>query len=658
MKKYIHSRAMASIREPRCPKYPSMPAVSETSLPGHGFYKYVNETWLKTHKVKSWQGEFDVSDEITSKTDKELLDILNHLPHLEKTHLTPSTSREHLELLGYIWKNINTANEENYLQECIHALMGYREVKDIARFFGWMVRSEIPTIVSITSLEELVPPYFVRSTLAPGSLTLPLKYYLDSSLKSTDIWKAYEEFVSICSIELGLPFLDKAIDAELSLAPILQEPFTHLSTSKKGHVLKSWIPEFEWDGFMEGINIDNKWKNRIWIVNSLERFRDILKWICKVDEESILSILILHLITIAAPFLRPAIREAHSKLFLKSLKGLDSIPPKEHRMLQSVKNILPDALCNLYSERHKDHKVLDNVSDLVSGLRDAAVEVMGDTRVFSKRTKSRVKEKIHRMWFEIGKGKPSPLPHVKYNPESFIHTMFSIQGARTQLIPTITGKPADKFHTSYPCFITNASYYEETNHIVIPWGILQWPFYCLEAPLGWNHGGLGATICHEMTHGFDLEGSLYSPRGAYKEWWTRKNRSTFKKQTRKVSKFYSKFNHYGVHLDGDKTLSENWADLGGITIALHGLKTTMDSLGSSKEERREAYRNFFISYASSWRTIVRKEKLLYSILMDEHSPGEDRVDRIVPQFQEWVDAFDIKESDPLYLPKSKRLKFF
>jgi predicted metalloendopeptidase len=84
----------------------------------------------------------------------------------------------------------------------------------------------------------------------------------------------------------------------------------------------------------------------------------------------------------------------------------------------------------------------------------------------------------------------------------------------------------------------------------------------------------------------------------------------------------------------------------------------MDSLGSSKEERKEAHRNFFISYASSWRTIVRKKKLLYSILMDEHSPGEDRVDRIVPQFQEWVDAFDIKKSDPLYLPANKRLKFF
>jgi len=658
MKKYTHSRAMASIKEPRCPRTPSIPSVSESVLPGDSFYKYVNESWLNSHKVKSWQGEYGVSDEMTSKTDKELLDILNHLPHLEKTHLTPSTSREHLQLLGYIWKNRRITREEDYLQSCIHSLMEYKEVKDIAKFLGWMVRCSIPTIISVSALEELSPPYLVRATLTPGSLILPLKYYQDPSLKSTDIWKAYEEFVSICSIELGLPLLHKAIDTETKLANLLDAPFDHISVSKKGHELKSLISDFEWPGFMEGLHIDDRWENRIWLINSLERFEYVLKWICRVDEESIISTLILHLVTSAAPYLRPTIREAHLRLFQNALRGVTGLPPREQQMLIDIKDVLPDALCNLYSEKHKDHRIIGHISDIVLTLKNAAIDIMDNTKVFSKSTKSKVKEKIHRMWFELGKGKPSPLPRVTYNPESFLHSMYSVNAARTQLITSVTGKSADKAHSSYPCFLTNASYFEETNHIVIPWGILQWPFYCLEAPLGWNHGGIGATICHEMTHGFDLEGSLYSPRGAYKEWWTRKNRNTFRKQTRKVSNFYKKFNHYGVHLDGDKTLSENWADFGGLTIALRGLNDTLDGLGASKEERKKAHKNFFISYAVSWRTIIRKKTLLYSILTSVHSPGEDRVDRIVPQFQEWVDAFDIKESDPLYLPQTKRLKFF
>jgi putative endopeptidase len=339
-----------------------------------------------------------------------------------------------------------------------------------------------------------------------------------------------------------------------------------------------------------------------------------------------------------------------------ALRGVSEEPPHEQRMLYDIKDILPDALCNLYAKRHRDQRILSDLKRLVSDLRQSAIDVMSDTKVFSKNTKSRVKEKLNRMWFELGNGKETPLPDVTYTPDSLLHTIFSIHSARTKQITDLTGKPADKIHSSYPCFITNASYFEESNHIVIPWGILQWPFYDLNAPLGWNHGGIGATICHEMTHGFDLEGSLYSPRGVYKEWWTRKNRQTFDKQTRKVSRFFSKFKHYGKKLDGEKTLSENWADLGGLKIALHGLNKLVE--GKSQDEIREAHRNFFLAYAVSWRENCRKKTMLYSILTSVHAPGEDRVDRIVPQFEEWVQAFNIKETDALYLPKSKRLTFF
>jgi predicted metalloendopeptidase len=159
-----------------------------------------------------------------------------------------------------------------------------------------------------------------------------------------------------------------------------------------------------------------------------------------------------------------------------------------------------------------------------------------------------------------------------------------------------------------------------------------------------------------MTHGFDLEGSLYSPKAVYKEWWTRKNRQTFAKQTRKVSNFFSKFKHHGKKLDGQKTLSENWADLGGLKISLYGLNKLLE--GRSQKEREEAHRNFFISYAVSWREICRKKTTLHTILTSVHAPGEDRVDRIVPQFKEWVQAFDIKETDVLFLPEGKRLQFF
>lgn len=95
-----------------------------------------------------------------------------------------------------------------------------------------------------------------------------------------------------------------------------------------------------------------------------------------------------------------------------------------------------------------------------------------------------------------------------------------------------------------------------------------------------------------------------------------------------------------------------------MTIALRGLKKVLDAEQANDAVRKEAYRNFFIAYAVSWRTLLKKEKMIYSLMTSVHAPAEDRVDRIVPQFQEWVDAFDIQKGDALYIPRGQRLKFF
>jgi predicted metalloendopeptidase len=220
----------------------------------------------------------------------------------------------------------------------------------------------------------------------------------------------------------------------------------------------------------------------------------------------------------------------------------------------------------------------------------------------------------------------------------------------------------DRKKVAYPCHIVNASYYENLNHIIIPWGILDDPFYLdgstKEAPLGWNYGGIGATIAHEITHAFDLEGSHYNPSAKYKEWWTKTDRNHFKSRTRKIGKFFTKFQHFGVHLDGKKTLSENWADFGGLMISLDALKKEIDHMKVTEEKRMEAIRTFFTSYAVSWRDLIRKKNALYAIEKSVHSLAEDRVDRIVPHFQEWYDAFNVKEGDALFLPVKDRLKFF
>ena len=414
---------------------------------------------------------------------------------------------------------------------------------------------------------------------------------------------------------------------------------------------------------MEGLQV-RAWQTRTWVLDCPERLEQILRWVCKAEKEKIVALFAYHLILQSIEYLSPKLREAADRVFRHELMGIHRKNPVKEEFLRLAKDALPDAICSVYAKTQNDPEKIRDITTMTESIQNAAVNLMKGTDLLSKNTKSKAIEKIHRMTFQIGTGTGTgtdsdinlDLDLVTYS-DSILQTMLSIQQARSRNMLKYTGKPARKAGP-YPCFIVNASYYTESNRIVIPWGILHWPFYDHRASVGWNYGGTGTTLGHEITHAFDLDGSQYSPRATYKEWWTRKDRRKFKARTRKVSKFYSKFTHYGLHLNGKKTVSEDWADLGGMQITLNALKAHLDAIGASEDVRKQEIRSFFIAYAVSWRKLVKKEKVIFQILTDVHTPAIDRVDRIVPHFQEWVDAFGIKESDPMFIPVGKRLKFF
>ena len=625
-------------------------SLRSSKTPGDGFYRHVNGKWLKKHHIAAAMSEYSLTQEIQDITDNFLLESIKKLP--ESKTLTPSTDEDRLKLFEQIYKARNEQREEDYLRVCLSELMEFKTGSDIGQFFGWLCRHSVDTIIAIVNLRETHPPYFNRLAIVTNSLTLPLNYY---SNPDSDAWKAYVQFVGTCSVELGLPFLMRAIEAEIQLARIMDAPYLNLSKSKEGRHLESMIPGFEWASFMDGLDLDSHWKSRIWIVDVPDKIKRLLKWVCKADTELVVALFSLHLIRVSATYLKKPIRDAANHLFGGTLLGLEKPESEEKQILKTIKNILPASLCNFYSKQAENTSV-KGIQDLVEQIQESAISIMKDTTLLSKKAHRSTLEKLHRMKFLIGHGPSNPLPLITYNEDSILHTSLTIFSETMRDTVKYTGKPANSNNAYYPCFQVNASYYPETNHIVLPWGILQEPLYSQKEPLGWNYGTIGATIGHEITHAFDLEGSMFSERAIYKDSWTRRDRVRFGKQTRRVSHFYKKFKHHGKTLNGKKTLSEDWADLGGIKIALHALNNQLTSLSADK--KKEAHRNFFIGYATSWRSLVRKKKMLYSLETSVHSPAEDRVDRIVPQFQEWVDAFDIDLTDALFIPVKDRLKFF
>jgi predicted metalloendopeptidase len=633
------------------PRYP----LSHTARPGDGFYHYINQKWLKKTQIPSSFSEFGASEEIEKRNKLQLHKLLKDLGKKE-AHGIPKTPEDHLRFFSHVWSNSTYNAEEVFIKSVVGEILDCRNQQDIARMFGWLCGANISALLDINTNVEKREPFHIRFTLCCSSLLLPSRYYLKRSMHSDPIWIAYNEYIYTCATELGMPFLFKAIEAESDIAHIFTMEANEDDSEFTGSRLERLCPDFLWSEFMHGVGISH-WRQEKWIIKELKTIKHILRWISTAKTDKIAAILSLYVVNTYAKFLRPSIKEARFNLFQRKVRGISEPPSSEDEYLETLGSVLPEAVCIEYSKINEPAKKSD-LEDLVSKIKASAIDVMSNNHSLSKHTTAQTLEKIRRMKVSIGSPKQPDLPKAEYYSDSLVHTMLSLRKARVEQEFKGVGEPLDHSTVSYPCHIVNASYFEDLNHIIIPWGILHEPFYSKVRPLGWNYGGIGATIAHEITHAFDLEGSHYNPRAKYREWWTKKDRTHFKSRTRKIGKFFTKFKHYGVHIDGDKTLSENWADFGGLIISLDALKKEADRLGLTDKEKKEAIKTLFVSYAVSWRDQKKKRKVLYNIERSVHSLAEDRVDRIVPHFQDWYDAFDVKEDDALYLPVKDRLKFF
>jgi predicted metalloendopeptidase len=633
--------------------------LSLTRRPGNGFYQYVNHAWIKKTHIPSYFSEYGASEQINSENSKEILALVYNLGVSEpKVGEVPTNQKDHLRFFAHIWKHRSAKKEEEHIKILLNDLLYSKEPLNAVHYIGWLIKSGVRTILDLGTSTEERPPFYLRNTLTLGSISLPIKFYYD---KTSSVWAAYIKYIDVCSVELGLPYLHHAIEGEIELARIIRmDTNDNDILERHGRDLIHFQSDMPWSPLMEAAEIAS-WRSRLWLIPDPVCVKRIVKWFIRTSiyrPEVVAAVLTLHLLNSISNHLRPSIRSAAFNLFKKELSGIKTNPSEKMQYISALSETYPDILCSEFSKIDSNTTKLKDLYSLIDKIKASAIDIVQKSKMIHNKTRGLTIEKIHRMKVDIGSNENSYSPQAPYFPDSLIHTIFSINEARYKYLMSKVGKRPNEKDIIYPCFIVNASYYEDYNFMMIPWGILHEPFYSKEAPLGWNYGGIGATLGHELCHAFDVDGIEYNPRAQHKKWWTRKEMSNYRVRTRKIKTFFSKFKHYGLHLDGEKTLAENWADFGGLHVSLNALKAEIDIMGLDEVKRKEAIQTFFISYASSWKDIIRKRKAVHLIQKSVHSLPEDRVDRIVPHFQEWIDAFDIKESDALYIKPSDRLKFF
>ena len=201
----------------------------------------------------------------------------------------------------------------------------------------------------------------------------------------------------------------------------------------------------------------------------------------------------------------------------------------------------------------------------------------------------------------------------------------------------------------------NAYYSPSSNEICFPAGILQPPFFYMNADDAVNYGGIGVVIGHEMTHGFDDQGRKFDKEGNLNEWWTAEDATSFDERAKVLVNHFDNIEVIDtVRANGTFTLGENIADHGGLQVSHNAYLKTKEAKAANTIDGFTPEQRFFLSYATLWAGNVRDAEVLRLTKIDPHSLGKWRVNGALPHIDAWYDAFNVKETDALYLPKEKR----
>jgi len=344
----------------------------------------------------------------------------------------------------------------------------------------------------------------------------------------------------------------------------------------------------------------------------------------------------------------------------KTMTGAKEMRPRWKFALNAVNNSIGEALGMLYVRQYFPPEAKQRALEMVENLREAFRDRIKSRTWMSDETKFKALEKLDAFQVKIGypdKWKSYAGLEIDRGPLA-LNVMRADSFEFHRDIAKIGG-PVDRTEWGMTPPTVNAYYNPLMNEIVFPAGILQPPFFDPKADDAVNYGGMGAVIGHEMTHGFDDEGSKFDSKGNLADWWTTLDKIAFTARTQMVEREYDGFTPIDtLHINGKLTLGENIADLGGLTIAYDALQKALAKKNPGRIDGLNPDQRFFLAWAQMWRANYRPEELRRRLILDPHSPGKYRTIGPVVNMDAFYKAFNVKDGDPMYRPEKERAKIW
>lgn len=636
-----------------------------TKVAQNDFYHYACGGWMQKNPLTAEYSRYGSFDVVAEENRKQLNELIGSIAAAE--HKQGSIEQKIGDMYNLAMDTARRdADGVAPVREVLDELWAVSDRKEFSSLLGKSMNYGMWGMY--VDADEMNSSMNILKECQAGFALGEKEYYFDQDEQTTAVRQAYTQHVAKMFALFGYD------DADAKAATVLRME-TRLAGAAKNNVelrdpqanynkmsvaeLKLLVPEVDWDAFFAAMDI----RTDSLSVGQIAHLQEAGKMLADESLEDLKLYFTWQVMDGAASYLTTEIFNENFDFYGKTLSGKEEPSPLWKRAVGIVNGTLGEAVGQMYVEKYFPAENKARMLELVKNLQVALGERIDLQEWMSDETKQKAHEKLNAFTVKIGypdKWRDYTALDIDKADSYYANIMRAAKFEKEYSL-SFLNKPVDKQQWFMTPQTVNAYYNPSSNEICFPAGILQYPFFDMQADDAFNYGAIGVVIGHEMTHGFDDQGAQFDKDGNLQMWWTEEDFGRFQQRTAVMAKYFDGIEVApGVHANGSLTLGENIADHGGLNISYQAFQNAQRAAkhpvgtvdGFTPEQR------FYLAYANLWAQNIRPEQVLVQTKSDPHSLGEWRVNGALPHINEWYEAWGVTAESPMYVAPEERVSIW
>ena len=602
-----------------------------TAVQGADFYQYACGGWMKKHPLTNEYSRFGSFDMLAENNREQLKGLIVEIAAGQNAQGTIGQKIGDIYKLAMDSVKLN-ADGVTPIQADLEKIASVKDKSEIVPLMAELAHSGVFPYFSFYVGADIMDSKSNLFQLYQGGISLGEKeYYLDNDDVTVNIRNKYKEHIVKMFQLAGFDEaaakkkMEAVMDIETRIAKASFSAVEQRNPAANYHKmsldeLKKEIPGIDWDAFLNGIGVKGVTELS---VSQVDPIKEVEKIINSLPVENQIAYMQWSLIDRAAGYLSDDLVAQNFDFYGKTLSGKQTNQPRWKRAVSTVNGVLGEAVGQMYVEKYFPAAAKERMVQLVKNLQTALGERIRNLEWMGDSTKIKAIEKLNSFYVKVGyPDKWRDYTGLNIEKDSYWANVKRATEFELDYMLSKAGKPVDRDEWGMTPQTVNAYYNPTTNEICFPAGILQYPFFDMNADDAFNYGAIGVVIGHEMTHGFDDQGRQFDKDGNLKDWWTAEDAKRFEERAQVMVNFFDSIQVLpGLNANGSLTLGENIADHGGLQVSFQAFKNATKDAPLLVKDGFTPEQRFFLSYAGVWAGNIRDEQIRLQTKSDPHSLG-------------------------------------